>query len=628
MQKVNDSMCLKMNRDTFIIPDSNQGVSVRNNEKSLRMEGSTIDRWLERLTPMLDGTRTLQAITNGLPEAFQDQVYKIAHILYENGFARDVSQSLPHQLSDTVLSQYASQIEYLDQIRNSGAYRFQVYRQTKAAVLGADSLLPSLVQSLIHSGQPGFTIILTESQQSLQPFLREIIEEAAKKDSESNIILMQSSNKDWSKELKPYDSVLYSSHGSDLTELRTLHSLCKKQGKTFLPVTISNGLAFAGPVVTAKSEVSWESAFRRIHQRRGQATPTSPSQTACALLANVAVFEWFKEVTGVYEGRKDTSFYQLNLETLEGTWQPFLPHPLVNGRVSAQPIENPAECLETRAHQPTNLHPLFLQITSTDAGIFHVWEEADLSQLPLSQCKVQVADPSSEGPSKLFPELVCSGLTHEEARLEAGLFGLEQYISNYENEFFGENRPFYWGAGIGQTAEEGMGRALQNALHEVFQKKQDYRVSETPLNLSSLEDERCQFLWQSLKTLKPAPQLFSGEAVLGFPVIWVKGDENWHGSVGLNQKMAVSRALQTALITAQDKEICHFPYGVTASSVTVHKEKQPEFSFNEETWKETFLSALNRLNQKAQFYELQAESFFTEHTKDIYGVVLSGVEQT
>ncbi|MDN4525053.1 bacteriocin maturation protein [Fictibacillus fluitans] len=628
MQKVNASMCLKINRDTFVFPDSNQGVFIRNNEKSLRMDGSTIDRWLERLTPMLDGTHTLQAITKGLPEAFQEQVYKIVQILYENGFARDVSQNLPHQLSDDVLNQYASQIEYLDQIRGSGAYRFQGYRQTKAAVISCDSLLPSLVQSLLQSGLSRFTVFLSDSQQSLQLRLNEMVEEAVKKDSETKVMIMQLPKNDWSTWLKPYDSILYGSSSNDVTELRTLHSLCKKERKTFLPVTLSDGLAFAGPLVTAKSDGCWESAFRRIHQRQDQSIHSSPSQTACALLANVAVFEWFKEITGMYEDRTDTSFYLLNLETLEGTWQLFLPHPLVSGRVSAEPVENPAEFIEAHSHQPTNLHPLFMQITSREAGIFHVWEEADLLQLPLSQCKVQVADPNSEGPAKLFPELICSGLTHEEARLEAGMLGLERYVSSYEQEFFGKTRPLYWGAGVGQTAEEGMGRALQNALHDMFLKKKDYSVSEAPLDLSSRDDDRCQFLWKSLRTLKPDSQLFSGETLLGFPVVWVKDDEKWHGSVGLNLKMAVNRALQTALVTAQNEDICHCPYGVTASSVAFHKEKQPEFSFKEETWKETLLSATDQLNKKAQFYELQAESFFNEHTRDIYGVALSGVEQT
>ncbi|MGG1574338.1 putative thiazole-containing bacteriocin maturation protein [Fictibacillus sp. NRS-1165] len=633
MQILNPSMCLKVNRDTFVFPDSAEGVYLRNNEKSLRMEGSTIDRWLEKLIPIFDGTHTLESVTNGLPDAYKEQVYKIAQVLYENGFVRDVSQDVPHQLPDRILIKYTSQIEYLNSIRDSGAYRFQVYRQARVAVIGSDSLLLSLVRALIQSGLPSFSILLTDSRQDAQHRLNDMIVEARKSEPETKITILRPEKHSWRETLEPFDSILYGFKDSDLAQLRTILTICKEQKKKALPVTFLKDLAFTGPLVSPESDSCWESAFRRLHQRPNEKSNGSRtfSQTAGALLANVAVFELFKEITGVHEDKKERPFYLLNLETLEGSWHTFIPHPLVTGRVYAEPIKDPVKFLETCNHQQMDLHSLFYRITSKECGVFHLWEEADLLQLPLSQCKVQVADPRSEGPAKLYPETVCSGLTHEEARLEAGLFGIETYVRSFGKECFSEHSSPS-GIGTGKTPAEGLCRALQNALHEEFVKQADHGATKATLDVSLVNDHRCRFFLQALRTRKSEPELFWGHDVLGFPVVWVESNGKWYGSVGLNMKMALSRALQTAVMDFQNQETLHYPYGVVVSSITSQKDAQkkvPVPSFEEKPLDETFHSAIHRLRQRKKqvhIFELHLESVFKENTAGIYGIALSGEE--
>ncbi|MFP3380527.1 putative thiazole-containing bacteriocin maturation protein, partial [Bacillus sp. SIMBA_069] len=87
----------------------------------------------------------------------------------------------------------------------------------------------------------------------------------------------------------------------------------------------------AGPLVHSSSEACFESGWRRLHQSAPSADPNqhSFSMTAAALLANVIVFEWFKYTTGVSTSETTNQLYLLNLETLEGAWKSFFPHPLV-----------------------------------------------------------------------------------------------------------------------------------------------------------------------------------------------------------------------------------------------------------------------------------------------------------
>ena len=59
---------------------------------------------------------------------YQNRVFEIGEILYENGFVRDANQDAPHELNSTLLDRYASQIEFLEADSHSGALKFETYR--------------------------------------------------------------------------------------------------------------------------------------------------------------------------------------------------------------------------------------------------------------------------------------------------------------------------------------------------------------------------------------------------------------------------------------------------------------------------------------------------------------------
>jgi putative thiazole-containing bacteriocin maturation protein len=602
MNKVNPSMCLKVKKDLFIYPEPNKGVYLRNNVTSVRMEGSTIEKWLEKLIPMLDGSLTLSEITNGLPEPYKEQVYKITDVLFENGFVRDVSQDLPYELPDHILKKYASQIEYINHLKDSGAHRFQKYREAKIAVISSGNLLCSLVGSLIESGLPAFSIFTTKKNENTK--LQKMIADAKTAEPDTQISIKQVKKNN--KPLHPFECILYGSDGDDLDQLRATQDFCIKHNKIFLPVTIEKSAALAGPIVSAESNACWESAYRRLHHKES----CSPSSTAISMLANVAVFELFKTITGVQENNKDSLIYRLNLETLEGSWYPVIPHPHVTKSIHAVPILDPLLHMLDSNQPQKDFQSLFYLITSRETGIFHTWEEEDLLQLPLSQCKVTVADPHTE--------VVCSGLTHDEARTEAGLSGIETYVKG----LYLDASPLL-STGAGGTAAEGMCRALQNSLHDLFVKSKEYAAL-SKLDASHIHDERCRFLIQSLSKLCPETKIYRGVKVLGFPVVWVQTNDHWYGSAGLNHKIALERALKTALIDTQNNENLFNPYGVKVHSISCKTESQT-LSLDDQSPHETFASALQTLeknNVRAEFFLLKVETIIDEHTAGTYGVTL------
>ncbi len=152
MTKLNSSTRLKVKRDTFYLPDQEGGVYFRNNESSFRLKGDTIYQWIEKLMPMFNGEQTLGELTEGLTTPYRNRVYEIGETLYKNGFVRDVSQDRPHQLKAKVLEKYASQIEFIENFVDSGAYHFQEYRQAKVLAIGSGPILVSLASCINRIG--------------------------------------------------------------------------------------------------------------------------------------------------------------------------------------------------------------------------------------------------------------------------------------------------------------------------------------------------------------------------------------------------------------------------------------------------------------------------------------------
>jgi putative thiazole-containing bacteriocin maturation protein len=641
MTKLNSYSRLKAKRDTFYLPDPQGGVYFRNNVSSFRMEGSTIYQWIEKLMPMFNGEQTLGDLTEGLTALYRNRVYEIGETLYKNGFVRDANQDSPHRLKAKVLEKYASQIEFIENFVDSGAYRFQEYRQAKVLAVGSGPFMVSLVSSLIESGLPKFHFMVTDSVPTDRLRINELVHNANKADSEVEAEQVPfetgESRGFWQEAVQPYDWILYVSQDGNVKELRNLNMVCKEQRKVFLPAIYLDQVGLAGPLVHPESDGCWESAWRRIHQSTLQEDRQlqTYSSTAGSILANITVFEFFKKVTGIAGSNQSNQIYLLDLETLEGDWISFITHPLVkNKSVSPRLIEDFDVMLKqqwSKKDTPSNLLESFSLLTSEETGIFHTWEERDLKQLPLSQCYVQAVNPVSEGPADLLPEVVCSGFTHEEAKREAGLTGIEMYVSQMIKGFRNQKDKAYLnisegfiGIGAGETIEEAVCRGLQaNLEEELRNRKVDPLNTSFRVQLEKIEDRRCRFYLNALTTLNGAPTIGLENEVLGFPVIWVRSQGLQYTSTGLNTTLALRSALQQALldtpneVNSTDRK---------AESAVFLKEKKVTLeipSCEEITQVELLQSSIQILNGNSKrlfVYDLAFEPFLKQELAGVFGV--------
>jgi putative thiazole-containing bacteriocin maturation protein len=647
MKNLTSSMRLKVKRDTFFLPDPKNGVYFRNNVSSFQMEGSMIDQWVQKLIPMFNGEYTLGDLTAGLPGPHRDRVFEIAEVLYRNGFVRDVSQDHPHQLQAHVLKKFASQIEFLESFGDSGASRFQAYRQAKVLAVGSGPFFVSLVSSLIESGLPKVHMLITDPESTNRQRLKDIMEHARQSDPEVSVEEVPHQKEEdnlWEEIIQPYDSILYVSDTGGIEELRVIHAVCREEKKVFLPAIFHRQVGLAGPLVHPESEGCWESAWHRIHQSAfcEDKQLHTFSSTAGAMLANLIVFELFKEVTGITSAEQRNQFFLLNLDTLEGNWHSFLPHPKLTGNTAVEWIQDVDLRIEQSSSrsEPNSLFLFFSQLTSKESGIFHKWEEGDLKQLPLAQCDVEAVDPLSKGPAKLLPNIICSDLRHKEARREAGLTGIEAYVSRMAGQLVTDllpnhhikgnrvNSHEFVGIGAGETFVEGVYRGLERCLDEELAKRHADQNSVTQVHLSAVDDERCRFYLEALTTMAGAPKICMGEEVSGFPLVWVGANDRWYGSAGFNGTIALRKALQYALIQAQNQTSRHKPAALEVSSLLL-EEKEPlnlVIPPCEETEQsQVLLSAIQVLERNSKqllVCEFSVEPFLKEHLAGVFGVLL------
>ncbi|MFZ0371589.1 MAG: bacteriocin maturation protein [Halobacillus sp.] len=631
---VKPSMRLKVKKGTFFMPEPDGSVYFRNNAGSFRMEGKAIHQWVEKLIPMLNGEHSLADLTEGLSQPYHARVYEMTDVLYNNGFLRDVSEDRPHQLHPQVAEKFASQIEFLESFGDSASFRFQQYRQKTVVAAGEGSMLLGLVSALLASGLSGFHVILTDENESSRRRVRELEAWARETDPEVRLSIALEPPFSWEQEVELYDAVFYASHQDHHEERKSLLTACHKKHKWFIPILCSETEGFAGPMERAGSDYCFESAWRSLHRK--EADEGEPgrfiSSPAAAMLTNVAVFEWFKKMTGVPNVHPSHHMFVLTDETLEGKWHPFKPHPLVTGHIAAERVEDGLEKTKDKEADPEKeWFFYFNELATGPLGIFHRYEEGDLPQLPLSQCEVQVVDLHSVNP---HPGMLCAAMTHEEARREAGFAGIEQYLSPLKKDILNSldaamNRTarLYLGAGEAGT-RAALSRALTNLLEEHLQVT-GAEVTPARLELNRIEDDQCRFYYQALQTLKKNVELGIGEDAYGFPVVWTKArNQKWYGSVGFTRTLALREALRRALMEEQNpsrtfvSDTCFVQEKDKDGDGVVHSLDIPSCESDDPEVLKSVIQRLKKSHQDFFFIKVTMDPFKGDGIIDLFGVVV------
>jgi putative thiazole-containing bacteriocin maturation protein len=346
-------MLPKLKGDTFFFPLPD-GIYFRNNQGSLKIKGKVIHRWVESLAPYLNGKHSLAQITAGLDTEKKAMVTDLVNTLLTNGFLKDLSQDLPHHLSQTERETYATEIAFIDSFCDSAAARFERFREHQVLLIGSGLTLTGLVHASLKCGLRQVAVITTPEcetntrrhQQYLDLFhkgdprqtLRQI--DAPAWDNEAEVLTT----------LQPFDTILHVSDRPMLARARMLNQLCVTHKKNLLQAAIVNDHAWIGPLV-CQEEGCWECAMLQIQgnltniqeqlpadalqdQTSAQTCGTSTQATSrfialptAAFVANLLSFELLKHLTEAGPVETKGNLIEVDLETLRVQKHPVMPHP-------------------------------------------------------------------------------------------------------------------------------------------------------------------------------------------------------------------------------------------------------------------------------------------------------------
>ncbi|WP_156922538.1 bacteriocin maturation protein [Cohnella thermotolerans] len=426
--------------------------------------------------------------------------------------------------------------------------------------IGSGPLLIALGESLLQAGFANCRLAIDGMEPTDRTRLGRLAQEARRMGFAfdwEDIRVRREDIERWRETVRPYEAIVYVSRSGDAEALRTLEAACRHENKTLLPAIVAGTAGLAGPLIEPGTEGGWESAWRQVHESAlgSERLPHRLTVDEASLLANAIALELAKAIGGTEQPMLRHALFVLDLASCIGGIHPVRPHLPASGFPGIERIDPLQPMLEANppALDPLRLLARFEELTSAVTGIFHIWEEGDLKQLPLALCRVQPVDPRSEGPARLLPDMVCPAFTHSEARRDAGLAGIEAYAARMSDRLAEWPPDAIVGIGAGETYVEAICRGLQKALNGELERKVAEgipRPGQAPA--LPLLDLRSAYYWRALLAMRESATIATAEKELfGFPVAQVVcGGDRFVGT-GLNATLAMRQALLRALLHGQ-----------------------------------------------------------------------------
>ncbi|MFJ4466874.1 TOMM precursor leader peptide-binding protein [Streptomyces sp. NPDC089424] len=419
-------------RRDVLFTETPDGVLFHNADGGFRLTAKSAYRFATLLVPHFDGEHTVAEICAGFGERQRAMVGELVGTLYERGFARSVPpRPSPEAFdgpepSDDVARRYAAQIAYADHYADDAARRFQRFRDTRVAVLGTDLVARWCVLSLIRNGSAAIGVLPGLG-------LDGITDEAAAADADGCPVdlreLDASGGSDaplaW-ESVEGYDVVVVTGGPEAPRVVFPLLRAGVPAGRTLIPAWSFGDHAVVGPSMSAQTTGCWSCAVLRLGAGAGAARaadvwsslaldPTAatrapgahPGRPLAAMLGNLLGYEVFKTATGALPAETAGQLIIQDVESLDVTSEPLLPHPRcpwcaeepeavlpeidlasadAGGAALALPTVDTAREADALVEE-LNRRSVLLR---PHAGVFTRYDDEDITQTPLKLSVVEL----------------------------------------------------------------------------------------------------------------------------------------------------------------------------------------------------------------------------------------------
>ncbi|PZS34537.1 MAG: hypothetical protein DLM59_04505 [Pseudonocardiales bacterium] len=435
-----------MRADAHLV-ETLRGAAFLTHRGAISLAGESIYRWIERLTPYLDGRYSLAQLTTALPPERAALVEQIVTMLLDSDVLREVRDGQPHGLAAGLLDTYRSEIGFIECFRESAESTFEQYRNGVVAVVGAGPLLTAAVNASFRSGLATVHAILTAECPTDVSRWNASRQGAPRRDSGQQLEQHAVGSDDaaellgW---LSGVDLVAHVSSRPMVSRAGLLDQFCAQRRIPLVHALVAGDEAWLSTAGCPHGSGSgWWSGWQRRIALQGPGwagsaaaeagSASNVTTTQAAIVANHLIHSLFRHTTGTHRRPDWPGLNRIVLDTLHGELHDFLPHPFAAPVTPQSESEFLARIAALDAGEPLpeeEFSQRAAALVNGQLGIFGDITERDITQLPLSVSRTTVSDPVSLLGADA-PRPVAAGAGHEfaTARYRTALLALGSYGS-------------------------------------------------------------------------------------------------------------------------------------------------------------------------------------------------------
>lgn len=334
-------------RHDVLFTQTPQGVLFHTSDGGFQLSAASAYRFATLLVPHFSGEHTVAEICRGFGDKQRAMVGELVSTLYERGFARAVSHSPESAdgpaLAPDVARRYSAQIAYTDHYADDAERRFGRFRDTRVAVVGDDLVAGWCALSLIRNGSATIGLERGLARPEIEAAAAEARADGCPVDIRDLSPTAAEGTLGWD-ELAAYDIVVVTGGHRAARTVFPLLRAGVPEGRTLLPAWSFGRHAVVGPSTTRQSDGCWVCAVLRLgaNGRPAQAADVwsslavpgaagqdgmRPGRPLAAMLGNLLGYEVFRLAGGALPAETAGQVLLQDLESLDVSAEPLLPHP-------------------------------------------------------------------------------------------------------------------------------------------------------------------------------------------------------------------------------------------------------------------------------------------------------------
>ncbi|MCK1806653.1 MULTISPECIES: hypothetical protein [unclassified Micromonospora] len=429
-------MRVKLRDDLMYVP-VDDGVYLETGLASTHLAGASAYGLVQRLAPHLDGTRTVQALTAGLPPAQRQLVTDLVRMLVRRGIARDLDSEPPHTLRDWELDTYRDSIAFAEHVSDAPLSRFEAFRDGRVLLVGAGAGMLALVQTLFELGLRTASLVETTETGTERDGFRRIVQRRRAEDPTTGLTLLDAAAALGTDEglaglLTGYDAVLHCAARPMAGRATRLNRAARAIGVPVLHAVPGGAEAWIGPTGGGVTGGCWECS---LLSRQGAGLPPGdadePDTTSewlsapvCGLIGAALGFAYLRHRMGAETTATNrmtrvdletavTSEHLLDVHPRCRSCRPPAPYADLAAHVDAMAARTPVGVEEFVARMPFLVDARLGPLLAIDTGAH--------SQISVSCVEATVVDLAGGAPRLL----TAVGASREQALLRAATAALE-----------------------------------------------------------------------------------------------------------------------------------------------------------------------------------------------------------